>query len=146
MCEVMQQISTSAPTSDSLSPGWSSTIYITQSHKMEERTHTDPDRVRMSRLVQKQVKRTLLRGHIWCPPVQWRSGSQEATKTPSQTFCEELLCNSSRLLDNSLRWRLKIKTLDFIYCDIQLALKKTTKTDRPPVKQSFYNCNIIVKP
>lgn len=135
MCEVMQQISTSAPTSDSLSPGWSSTIYITQSHKMEERTHTDPDRVRMSRLVQKQVKRTLLRGHIWCPPVQWRSGSQEATKTPSQTFCEELLCNSSRLLDNSLRWRLKIKTLDFIYCDIQLALKKTTITDRPPVKQ-----------
>lgn len=62
MCEVMQQISTSAPTSDSLSPGWSSTIYITQSHKMEERTHTDPERVRTSRLAQKQVTRTLLPG------------------------------------------------------------------------------------
>ena len=35
----MQQIGTSAPTSDSFSPGWISTVYSTQSHKTEERTH-----------------------------------------------------------------------------------------------------------
>ena len=40
LCEVVQQISTSAPTSDSVSTGWITTAYIQDRHMRERKEHT----------------------------------------------------------------------------------------------------------
>lgn len=113
-----KRISTSAPTSDSLSPGWISTVYSTQTKSQDggknTQIHTHSRNKKVSTETEKNVNcLSTCRSCIWGPAgvravsigwiVMQMAGVGPQQKTHPPTFCEDLLCNSSRLLDISLR-------------------------------------------